>query len=77
MAPGPFTGTLVPTSSRCVLGTKSPLTNIWLDSNCGGTLGPEIKLAGFDLIKIKGRAPKHLHILVLPQNYLDTYLFSP
>ncbi|KJS21544.1 MAG: hypothetical protein VR72_09950 [Clostridiaceae bacterium BRH_c20a] len=64
IATGPFTGTLVPSSSRCVIGTKSPLTGIWLDSNCGGTFGPELKMAGFDIIKIKGQAIKPICIII-------------
>ncbi len=63
-ANGPLTGTLAPTSARSVLSTKSPLTGIWLDSNCGGSFGPELKFAGIDLLKIKGKAktPKYLLI---------------
>jgi len=64
IANGPLTGTLAPTGCRSVVSTKSPLTGIWLDSNCGGSFGPELKMAGFDLIKIKGRAEKPVYILI-------------
>ncbi len=63
-ATGPLTGTLAPTSARSVIVTKSPLTGIWLDSNCGGNFGPEMKAAGFDIIKIKGKALKPSVILI-------------
>ena len=42
-ANGPFTGTLAPASARVTVCTKSPLTGGWLDSNCGGFWGPELK----------------------------------
>ena len=63
-ATGPLTGTLVPASSRSVIVTKSPLTGIWLDSNCGGTFGPELKSAGFDIVKIIGKADKPVYVLI-------------
>jgi aldehyde:ferredoxin oxidoreductase len=55
-ATGPLTGSLAPSSSRMVVCTISPETGIWLDSNCGGFLGPELKMAGFDAVVIRGRA---------------------
>ncbi|HWR45690.1 aldehyde ferredoxin oxidoreductase family protein [Sporomusa sp.] len=55
-ANGPLTGTLAPASSRVTVSTKSPLTGGWLDSNCGGFWGPELKYAGYDVLMIKGRA---------------------
>lgn len=55
-ANGPLTGTLVPASSRVTVSTKSPLTGGWLDSNCGGFWGPELKYAGYDLLVVGGQA---------------------
>ncbi|MCG8509527.1 MAG: aldehyde ferredoxin oxidoreductase family protein [Rhodospirillales bacterium] len=55
-ATGTLTGTMVPTSGRMEVCTKSPATGLWLDSNCGGSLGPELKYAGFDAVVITGRA---------------------
>jgi aldehyde:ferredoxin oxidoreductase len=57
LATGPLTGTLAPASGRCVVCTKSPLTGLWLDANCGGFLGPELKMAGWDALVVHGRAP--------------------
>lgn len=51
---GPLTGTLAPSSGRCTIVSKSPLTKTVFDSNAGGSLGPEIKHAGYDAILIKG-----------------------
>jgi len=58
VATGPLTGTLMPATGHATLCTKSPLTGIWLDSHCAGFLGPEIKMAGYDAIIIKGKAKK-------------------
>ena len=53
---GPFAGTTAPTCSRVVVGCKSPLTGTVLDSYVGGSLGPEIKYAGYDGLIVTGRA---------------------
>jgi len=63
-ATGPLTGTLTPTSGRSVVCTKSPLTGFWLDSNCGGTFGPELKQAGFDAVAIRGRAAEPVLLVI-------------
>jgi len=63
-ATGPLTGTLAPGSGRCIVSTKSPATGFWLDANCGGSFGPEMKMAGIDAIVIKGKAPSPVMLLV-------------
>jgi aldehyde:ferredoxin oxidoreductase len=55
-ATGPLTGTFAPASGRFEVCTKSPATGLWLDSNCGGSFGPELKFAGYDTIIARGRA---------------------
>ncbi len=53
---GPVDGTTIPGGARfCVCG-KSPLTGTWGDSNCGGSFGPRMKMAGFDGIFFKGKS---------------------
>lgn len=64
LACGPLTGTLAPTGCRSILATKSPLTGIWLDSNCGGTFGPTMKSAGLDLIAIRGCSKVPVNIVI-------------
>ncbi len=64
IAPGPLQGTKVPISGRYAVGTKSPLTGLYLDSNAGGFLGPEIRMAGYDLIIIEGKAEKPVYISI-------------
>ncbi|MFQ5999198.1 MAG: aldehyde ferredoxin oxidoreductase N-terminal domain-containing protein, partial [Candidatus Bathyarchaeia archaeon] len=58
IATGPFVGTPVPGACRFVVVTKSPLTNIFLDTNCGGYFAPLLRFAGYDVIIIEGCAEK-------------------
>ena len=53
-ATGPLTGSSAPASGRLELCTKSPATGLWLDSNAGGSFGPELKYAGYDALVISG-----------------------
>ena len=64
IAPGPLQGTNVPVSGRYAVGTKSPLTGLYLDSNAGGFLGPEIRMAGYDLIIIEGKSSTPVYISI-------------
>ena len=56
IATGPLVGTAWPTSGRMEAISKSPLTGIYGDSNCGGYFGPELKFAGYDMLVITGAA---------------------
>jgi aldehyde:ferredoxin oxidoreductase len=53
-ATGPLTGTGWPCSSRMEAIARSPLTGIYGDSNAGGTFGPALRFAGFDVVILKG-----------------------
>lgn len=61
---GPITGTLVPTSARWIVASKSPLTMGWGESHAGGFWGVEVKRAGYDGIVVSGKA-KNPTLLVL------------
>ena len=63
-ATGPLTGTPAQTSGRGVVITKSPQTNLFLDSHFGGYLAVEIKKAGWDFIIInrKSKNPVYINI---------------
>ncbi len=63
-AVGPLTATAAPTSGRFEVVTKSPLTGTIFDSNAGGYFGPQIRMAGYAALVIKGRAefPQYLWI---------------
>ncbi len=69
-ATGPLTGTLAPSSGRFEVCTKSPATGLWLDANCGGFFGPELKFAGYDMVIIRGRAASPV-MLVIDDNKLE------
>ena len=49
-------GTPAPSSGRCHIGAKSPLTGLIGSSNMGGFFAPELRFAGFDHLVIKGEA---------------------
>ncbi|UCB44642.1 MAG: aldehyde ferredoxin oxidoreductase family protein [Spirochaetota bacterium] len=61
---GPVTGTLVPTSSRFTITSKSPFTGILGDANAGGFFAPEVKYAGYDSIIVKGVSEKPVYIWI-------------
>jgi aldehyde:ferredoxin oxidoreductase len=52
---GPVTGSIVPTSGRFSLVTKSPLTNTILHSNSGGFWGHYFKRCGYDCLIISNK----------------------
>ena len=61
---GPVCGTLVPTSSRTCLVSKSPKTGTIFESNIGGAFGPELKFAGYDGIVVTGKAAKPVYLKI-------------
>lgn len=61
---GPFVGTMVPGGNICGAFSKSPLTNVFGESYCGGTFGPELKYAGCDILVIEGRAEEPVYIWI-------------
>lgn len=64
IAPGPLTGVYIPASGKVHMGTKSPATGGYGDSNMGGHFSPEIKLAGYDGLVIRGKADKPVIIVI-------------
>lgn len=62
LATGPAQGTRIPITGRCSAISKSPLTQLYIDSNTGGYLGPELKRAGYDLLVVQGQAEKPVWI---------------
>ena len=61
---GPLTGTFGPTTGRSVVCGKSPLTNLWAESNIGGFWGPELRATGYDGLWITGRASSPVYVWV-------------
>jgi len=62
---GPITGTPVSGNSRYVIVTKSPATNLFLDTYAGGFFPAEMKFAGYDFIIIEGKAPHPSYLQII------------
>ncbi|MBU4189449.1 MAG: aldehyde ferredoxin oxidoreductase, partial [Candidatus Thermoplasmatota archaeon] len=67
-ASGPLTATLAPSSARWCVVTKSPLTNLFLDSQVGGSFGVKMKKAGFDFIIVRGKSPSPVYLNVTDES---------
>jgi len=61
---GPLTGTKVFSSDRFEVITKSPLTGIYAESDCGGKWGEEFKKCGFDGIIIQGKSENPVRLVI-------------
>jgi aldehyde:ferredoxin oxidoreductase len=58
IAPGPLTGTYIPSSGKNSFVAISPATGLYGDSSVGGAFGVELRQAGLDVMSITGRAPE-------------------
>lgn len=63
-AAGPLNGTIPPYGNKNIVGTKSPLTGLYMDSYFSGGFGAELKFAGYDALIIKGKATKPVYIFI-------------
>jgi aldehyde:ferredoxin oxidoreductase len=63
-APGPLTGTFAPSGGRYNVITKGPLTGAIAASNSGGSFGPELKFAGYDLLILEGKASSPVYLYI-------------
>jgi len=61
---GPCCGTLVPSSQRFTVSTKSPITGFLADSNCGSSFGAKLKYAGYDMLIIQGKAERPVYLWI-------------
>jgi aldehyde:ferredoxin oxidoreductase len=61
---GPLTGTAGPSVGRFVICAKSPATGMWAESNAGGFFGPELRMAGWDGLLLRGRAPEPVYLWI-------------
>lgn len=53
-----------PGTGKFIVGTISPLTDTFVDSNIGGHFGPLLKLCGFDALAVSGISQKDVVLLV-------------
>ena len=63
-APGPLSGTFAPSMGRYDVVTKGPLNGTIAASNSGGSFGPEVKFAGYDMLIIEGKAKAPVYIWI-------------
>ena len=56
IAPGPLTGTYLPSSGKNSFVTISPATGLYGDSSMGGSFGIELRQTGIDVLSITGKA---------------------
>jgi len=61
---GLLSGSLAPSSARITLTTKSPVTEIYSDSNAGGHFGPELKFAGYDHLIFQGASKEPVYLWI-------------
>jgi aldehyde:ferredoxin oxidoreductase len=61
---GPASGTNIPGGARFVVCAKSPLTNMWGESCCGGSFATELRSAGWDGIVVEGASKKPVYIVI-------------
>ena len=61
---GPLTGTTGPAVGRFVICAKSPATRLWGESNCGGFWGVELRKAGYDGLRLVGRAEQPVYLSI-------------
>jgi aldehyde:ferredoxin oxidoreductase len=61
---GPLTGIRMDAVARWTVGSKSPLTGFWGESNIGGFFGAELKFAGYDGIVITGEADRPTYVTI-------------
>jgi aldehyde:ferredoxin oxidoreductase len=68
VAVGPCNGTIIPGSTRITIAAKSPVSGFVGDSNSGGTMGAELKYAGYDAVAIQGKAKKLSYLWIDDSN---------
>lgn len=61
---GPLTGTKGPSVGRFTICGRSPLTQLWAESNCGGFWGSELRKTGFDGILLMGKSDKPVYLIL-------------
>ena len=61
---GPLDATAAPSSGRFVVVARSPQTGLYGEANAGNFFGPDLKLAGYDGIVVRGKSPTPVYLLV-------------
>jgi aldehyde:ferredoxin oxidoreductase len=66
-----------PGTGKFIVGTISPLTDTFIDSNVGGHFGPLLKLAGFDALAVSGIADRELLVSIDGDSKTISILTAP
>ncbi|MDE3088558.1 MAG: aldehyde ferredoxin oxidoreductase family protein [Chloroflexota bacterium] len=61
---GPLDATAAPSAGRFVVVARSPQTGLYGEANAGDFFGPDLKLAGYDGIIVRGKSPTPVYLLV-------------
>jgi len=61
---GPLNGTRALLGARFTVVSKSPATDGWNDTNCGGSFGPALRKTGFDAVFFKGISEAPVYLLI-------------
>ena len=65
---GVMMGTGASCSGRFTAVSKSPLTNLFTSSSCGGNFGAALKSIGYDVLIVKGAATNPTRLVLTPSN---------
>jgi aldehyde:ferredoxin oxidoreductase len=61
---GPVSGTSLPGGARFSVCAKSPLTNMFAESSCGGDFASKLRSAGWDGIIVQGASEKPVYLFI-------------
>lgn len=61
---GPLDATPAPSCGRFVVVARSPQTGLYGEANAGNFFGPDLKLAGYDGIILRGKASTPVYLLI-------------
>src|SRR5512141_2514452 len=61
---GPLAGTGAPSAGRFVVCARSPQTGLYGEANAGNFFGPDLKVAGYDGIIVRGRSATPVYLLI-------------
>ena len=67
-ATSPLSRNEVPGGGSVLLCFKSPLTNAWGESRCGGGFWPEMRKAGYDFLIFEGKADEPVYVVITEED---------
>ncbi len=65
---GPLDATPAPSCGRFVVVARSPQTGLYGEANAGNFFGPDLKLAGYDGIIVRGKSSMPVYLLIRDGN---------